>query len=132
MLCPSFDLYCISLEVRRVLICSENINAHTKNEKTKSMRYNGIYCNICFTATPSSLKFIEICKPLSESVNQSLTLIIAGPSHCWLNTTPGRDNVFKGDGIFLVVVVGYNGGSFEANQNTAKIIEKAKSLQQRY
>ncbi|KAH6837114.1 hypothetical protein C2S53_017284 [Perilla frutescens var. hirtella] len=55
-----------------------------------------------------------------------------GSSHCWLNTTPGRDNMFKGDGIFLVVVVGDNEGSFEANQHTVKVIEKAKSLQQRY
>lgn len=40
--------------------------------------------------------------------------------------------MIKGDGVFLVVVVRYNGGSFEANQNTTKMIEKAKSLQQRY
>ncbi|XP_047967576.1 uncharacterized protein LOC125211714 isoform X1 [Salvia hispanica] len=55
-----------------------------------------------------------------------------GPSHFWLNTAPGRENMIKGDGVFLVVVVRYNGGSFEANQNTTKMIEKAKSLQQRY
>lgn len=40
--------------------------------------------------------------------------------------------MFKGDGIFLVIVVGQDRGSFESNQITAKMIEKAKSLQQRY
>lgn len=40
--------------------------------------------------------------------------------------------MFKGDGIFLIVVVGDSEGSFEANQKTVKVIEKVKSLQQRY
>ncbi|KAK6164260.1 hypothetical protein DH2020_001124 [Rehmannia glutinosa] len=55
-----------------------------------------------------------------------------GPSHCWLNTTAGSKNLFKDDGIFLVVVGQYNDGSLGANQTTVKMFETAKSLQLRY
>lgn len=74
----------------------------------------------------------EVSKVDALSFIRSLLHQPSGPSHCWLNTTPGRDTMFKGDGIFLVVVVGDSEGSFEANQKTVKVIEKAKSLQQRY
>ncbi|KAL8531104.1 hypothetical protein ACS0TY_007931 [Phlomoides rotata] len=53
-----------------------------------------------------------------------------GPSHCWLNATPGRNSSFKGDEILLVLVIEYLEG-FEANQNTVKMLEIAKLLQQR-
>ncbi|KAI3449881.1 hypothetical protein Pfo_006546 [Paulownia fortunei] len=55
-----------------------------------------------------------------------------GPSHCWLNTIVGSKNLFKEDGIFLVLVGEYNEGSLGANESTVKMFEKAKSLQQRY
>ncbi|KAL6515454.1 hypothetical protein OROHE_018488 [Orobanche hederae] len=55
-----------------------------------------------------------------------------GPSHCWLNTIAGSKNLFKEDGVLLVLVGEYSDGSLEANQNTVKMFEKAKSLQQRY
>lgn len=56
----------------------------------------------------------------------------AGPSYCWLNTIMGSRNLFKENGIFLVLMGNYLEGSWKANQITTKMFEKAKSLQQRY
>ncbi|KAL0389412.1 UNVERIFIED_CONTAM: hypothetical protein Scaly_0298300 [Sesamum calycinum] len=44
----------------------------------------------------------------------------------------GSKNLFKADGIFLVLIGEYLEGSSEAGQNTFKMFEKAKSLLQRY
>ncbi|KAK4419480.1 NHL repeat-containing protein 2 [Sesamum alatum] len=55
-----------------------------------------------------------------------------GSFHCWLNTTAGSKNLFKEDGIFLILIGEYLEGSPEAGQNTSKMFEKAKSLLQRY
>ncbi|XP_011080183.1 uncharacterized protein LOC105163513 isoform X2 [Sesamum indicum] len=55
-----------------------------------------------------------------------------GTFHCWLNKTAGSKNLFKEDGIFLVLIGKYLEGSSEAGQNTFKMFEKAKSLLQRY
>ncbi|KAL7113285.1 hypothetical protein ACP275_04G053100 [Erythranthe tilingii] len=55
-----------------------------------------------------------------------------GPSHYWLNTTTGSKDLFKENGIILVLIGEYLEASFEANQNTVNMFEKAKSLQQRY
>ncbi|XP_042030375.1 uncharacterized protein LOC121777250 isoform X2 [Salvia splendens] len=83
-------------------------------------------------STRSKRKDKAVSKDNALSFIRSLLHQPRGPSHFWLNTAPGRENMIKGDGVLLVVVVQYNGGSFEANQNTTKMIEKAKSLQQRY
>ncbi|KAG8389096.1 hypothetical protein BUALT_Bualt02G0193700 [Buddleja alternifolia] len=55
-----------------------------------------------------------------------------GPSHCWLNMVADSKDLFKGDGMFLVLVGEYVEGSLEANLNTVKMFGKAKALQQRH
>ncbi|KAL1545066.1 hypothetical protein AAHA92_21838 [Salvia divinorum] len=83
-------------------------------------------------STRSRKKDKAVSKVYALSFIRSLLHQPRGPSHCWLNTTPGRENIINGDGVFLVIVLGYDEGSFEANQDTTKMIIKAKSLQQRY
>ncbi|XP_051118786.1 uncharacterized protein LOC127242999 isoform X2 [Andrographis paniculata] len=55
-----------------------------------------------------------------------------GPFHCWLNTITGNKNLFKEDGIFLFLIDEHLEHSLKATQNSVKMFEYAKSLQQRY
>ncbi|KDP26399.1 hypothetical protein JCGZ_17557 [Jatropha curcas] len=52
---------------------------------------------------------------------------IQGPDHCWLNKVEGDNGYFKKDGTFLVLA-----GQFLGNSAIAGILEKIKSLHQKY
>ncbi|XP_024030080.1 uncharacterized protein LOC21398315 [Morus notabilis] len=56
----------------------------------------------------------------------------AGPYHCWFNKFEGTKNLFKKDGIFLVLSGHFLGSSLSNGLETVILIEKIKLLQQRF
>ncbi|XP_073021762.1 uncharacterized protein [Primulina eburnea] len=65
-------------------------------------------------------------------VQSSLHKPKAGSLHYWLNAVSDCKNVFKEDGILLVLVSDYVGDDFTSNPITFKMFENVKSLHQRY
>ncbi|XP_075520194.1 uncharacterized protein LOC142553659 isoform X3 [Primulina tabacum] len=65
-------------------------------------------------------------------VQSSLHKPKAGSLHYWLNAVSDCKNVFKEDGILLVLVSDYVSDDFTSNPNTFKMFENVKSLHQRY
>ncbi|KAM1122334.1 hypothetical protein FF1_003869 [Malus domestica] len=58
--------------------------------------------------------------------------VLEGPCHCWLNRTKGGKDSFKRDGTFLVLAGRFLETSLTTSSEAAIMLEKMKSLQQRF
>lgn len=74
----------------------------------------------------SAIEF-DICSFIKSILDQP-----EGPYHCWFNKFEGTKNLFKKDGIFLLLSGHFFGSSLSNGLETVILIEKIKLLQQRY
>ncbi|XP_068323767.1 uncharacterized protein [Pyrus communis] len=58
--------------------------------------------------------------------------VLEGPCHCWLNRSKGGKDSFKRDGTFLVLAGRCLEASLTTSSEAAIMLEKVKSLQQRF
>ncbi|XP_073021760.1 uncharacterized protein [Primulina eburnea] len=89
----------------------------------------GSYCRYSSVAETKHelLSAVDVLSFVQSSLHKP-----KGSLHYWLNAVSDCKNVFKEDGILLVLVSDYVGDDFTSNPITFKMFENVKSLHQRY